>query len=197
MQAGSTGQDLDALGLHEQARIDAAEADRTLALAEAAAHAIGDGLWLLVDLLFHEELEAVQLDRFQVEGELLGLLHRDAVIEPKAVHLIGPDFGAFTVLQVHDPPGEGNDSGRIAGEDVESFPLSDDHRTAQASDQEAIRLVIGDEREAVGAFNAVQGLQECLFEAQALVEKVLNQMDSDLGIGLASKGESEFGQFGA
>ena len=166
---------------------------------EPALHGVAQGLGLLEYLLEHEVGETSLLDLAEGELELAddgGLL--DAAEVGDAQLLTALYVCDLLLPEVYDPVGVFDDGGGVGGHEVFVLSHTDEQGTALAGGNDPVRLLLVDYGQGVGAHDVSQCEGHGIPERDAVgVHHVLDELDYNLGVGLAGEVVAEARELGA
>jgi hypothetical protein len=157
------------------------------AVGDALRECVGDRARLLVDLLEHEVPVLALLGG--IGGELA---LADRTVDGSAVlveHLDGgaADVGDVAFLQEHEAARHGQQRGDVRGDEVLVDPEADDHRTTLAREDDALGLLLTDDRERVRALELRDGGAHGLEQILLRLQMVVYTMGDHFGVGLRSE----------
>ena len=144
-----------------------------------------DGTGLLHDLLHHEMLIAALLGRLNVPGDAADFFVDILVQTVENANRIPRQLGKLAVLEVDDVSRVGDQGGDVRGEEILVEADPQDERAGFPDGVHFPGLVGADDAEGVGALEPVRGLDQSFVHVALVVE--LDQVDDDLGVGLALK----------
>ena len=154
-----------------------------LAVADAVADRLGDGLGLLVDLLEHERLVAALLGALVVPVELDELvLDRRAVGGAQVASAVGREHDDVAVVGELDRARLAQEGDGVRGEEHLALADPDDERRLVARSDEQVGMVVVDRDEGEVPFELVERLPDGFHEIALVV--ALDQVGDGLGVRL-------------
>ena len=187
---GAAGHDDDFVDGAQHGFVDAQLVEDELALfVEASVEGVADGGGLVVDLLFHEGVEAALFRGGDVpfDGERLGF--GGVAVEVADLVALGGQGDNLAVVHLHGVAGEFDEAGDVGAEEVFVLADADDQRGVPARCDDAVRVVRVDRQQSESAFEALRGQLHGAGEVAAgfLVVDVQQQGASNLGVGLGEE----------
>ena len=184
--ARAATEDHDALGRAQLVvgEIQTAQLGDALVVDQAAAHAVADGLGLLVDLLQHEVIEAALFDLLEIPVDLVDLLVGRDVVDGLGDETVAAHRHHLVVVEIDDLLRVLQDGGHVGGEEVLVARDADDERRAVAHADDLVGLLLAHDDEPVGAFELRHGQTHRFLQRTGGLVELLHQVRDDLGVGL-------------
>ena len=186
---GSAANNNNALGVQQFVanRVQASHLDLAGLEVEASAHRVQDRLGLLKDFFDHEVIKATLFDGRQIDLKLVDhIVHRHIVGNRTHDNPSALDDGHFAVFEVDHLFGGVNERGCVTSHKKLVVAKSKNERRAQATYHHLVGFFGAEYDNGVGSYDFVQREAHGLLKVNLLfVLNVLNEVDQDLGIGVA------------
>ena len=150
--------------------------NRTIVPANAAAHRVSEGAWLLVDFLEHVMRVVAQLNLFQAHLERAEFLFDRPGIDRGRDDPIGPDLDDFIVVEVTDFGSVSHDRARIRGDVKLIFPPPHNQGAAPPSGDQGLRVVRTEHHQSKRPADFFQSLPDAFQKLAGLGIQVADQL---------------------
>jgi hypothetical protein len=153
-----------------------------LVVQQVATKRVLQALRLLEDLLQHEVIEAIPLDRRQVPLDLVDRLVDEVRLEVPDAIAVTAQHRELAIVEVHHRAGVLQQRRRIGGDEELALAHAHEQRGSLAGRHQYARLVGRDECKAVRAVDVAQGRCDRFLEVARI--ELAHQVREHLGVGL-------------
>ena len=152
---------------------------------------VGDRARLLEDLLLHVVVEVAELHRLGGQFRMVQGALDHATASLHHAHAVQREVGAVAVLEEDHALGHLHQRGGVGCGEVFLLADAQEKRRSHARDHHAVRVVLGDDRDGIRAFEAAGGAPHRLEQPAARDELVVDQVRDDLRVGLRAEDVAE------
>ena len=161
---------------------------------DSGGHGGLDRSGLLHDLLQHEVFVTALFCGLNIPGDSADILLDGVSGTVEYLNGIGGQLCELSVLKVDDIPCVRDQCSDIRGKEIFANAHSENQRACLADNENSVRFVGADDTQSVGPLQPGGGFHDGPLEIAVVVH--LQQMDNDLGVGLAFKMIAFFNQLG-